>query len=53
VSEKTKSPPEQPAGFSRFREFLEKLAKVPKSEIDEKEREYQEVKSALRKKQSG
>jgi hypothetical protein len=53
VSEQKKPPPEPPAGFSRFREFLEKLAKVPKSEIDEKERQYQEEKGVLRKKQSG
>ncbi len=43
-----KKPP--PQGFSAFKQFLEKLAKVPKAEIDEKEREYQERREPLRKK---
>jgi hypothetical protein len=36
VTEHQKPPP----GFSAFKAFLEKLAKVPKSEIDDKEAEY-------------
>jgi hypothetical protein len=35
----TKKPP--PDAYSAFKAFLEKLVKVPKSEIDEKEAEYQ------------
>ncbi len=32
--------PKQPPGFSAFKQFLEKLVKVPKADIDEKEVEY-------------
>jgi hypothetical protein len=38
VTEKIKPPPD---AYSAFKAFLEKLVKVPKSEIDEKEAEYQ------------
>jgi hypothetical protein len=38
VTEKKDKPP---PGFSAFKKLLEKVAKVPKSEIDEKEAEYQ------------
>ncbi len=37
MTDKAKAPP----GFSAFKQFLEKLVKVHKSEIDEKEAEYQ------------
>ena len=33
----------------RFRSFLSKLVRVPKHEIDEKEREYQKKREAARK----
>jgi hypothetical protein len=39
VTEEKDKPP--PPGFSAFKKLLEKVAKVPKSEIDEKEAEYQ------------
>ncbi len=42
--------PKPPPGFSAFKQFLEKLAKVPKEEIDEKEAEYQRSRETLRKK---
>jgi hypothetical protein len=37
-----KSPTKPPPGFSAFKTLLGKLAKVPKSEIDQKEAEYRE-----------
>lgn len=46
MTEKVKPPP----GFSAFKNLLEKLAKVPKREIDEKEAEYQRERKALRNK---
>ena len=39
----------KPPGFSDFKELLDKLAKVPKTEIDEKEAEYRKQREALRK----
>jgi hypothetical protein len=39
-----------PPGFSAFKQFLEKLVKVPKAEIDEREREYQKRREAERSK---
>jgi hypothetical protein len=47
VTEKKEKPP---PGFSSFKKLLEKVAKVPKSEIDEKEAEYQRAREAIRKK---
>jgi hypothetical protein len=38
VTEKREKPP---PGFSAFKKLLGAVAKVPKSEIDEKETEYQ------------
>jgi hypothetical protein len=43
-------PPPRPPGFSAFKNLLEKLAKVPKREIDEKEAEYRRERETLRKK---
>ncbi|CAN5666462.1 hypothetical protein BH24ACI5_BH24ACI5_17150 [soil metagenome] len=45
MTEQEKPPP----GFSAFRAFLEKLAKVPKKEIDEQEAEYQRQREADKK----
>jgi hypothetical protein len=45
VTERPKPPP----GFSAFKQFLEKLAKVPKGEIDEKEAEYQKERADRKK----
>ena len=47
---KEKKPPREPAGFSAFKEFLEKLVRVPKRELDEKEAQYQEERERLRRK---
>lgn len=44
-----KTPP-KPEGFSAFKRLLEKLVRVPKGEIDEKEAEYQRERERLRKK---
>jgi hypothetical protein len=40
--DETKPTAKPPPGFSAFKRFLEKLARVPKAEIDQKEAEYQE-----------
>jgi hypothetical protein len=40
----TDEPVRKPPGFSAFKALLEKLVKVPKAEIDEKEAEYLEQK---------
>ena len=42
----------KPPGFSAFKKLLEKLARVPRAEIDEKEAEYQRERETLRKKQA-
>lgn len=47
MTEKKKPPPGE---YSAFKKLLGKLAKVPKAEIDEREREYQAERDALRKK---
>lgn len=47
MTEKKKPPP---GGYSAFKKLLGKLAKVPKAEIDEKEREYQNERETLKKK---
>ena len=46
----TEKKPKPPPGFSAFKKLLGKVAKVPKSEIDQKEAEYQQDREALRKK---
>jgi hypothetical protein len=46
----TDEPVPKPPGFSAFKALLEKLVKVPKAEIDEKEVEYQREREGLRKK---
>jgi hypothetical protein len=52
VSDKKKPPPDEtpPPGHDSFKAFLGKLAKVPKSEIDEKEAAYQRARKLARKK---
>jgi hypothetical protein len=40
----------KPPGFSAFKSLLEKLVKVPKAEIDEKEAEYQRQRNVPAKK---
>lgn len=35
--------------FERFEDFVRKIVKVPKSEIDEREKEYQKKKAAKKK----
>jgi hypothetical protein len=47
VTEKKKPPAGE---YSAFKKLLGKLAKVPKVEIDAKEREYQDERETLRKK---
>jgi len=47
VTDKNQKPP---PGFSAFKKLLEKVAKVPKSEIDKKEAEYRLERDALGKK---
>jgi hypothetical protein len=49
VTETKKTPPD---AYSAFKAFLEKLVKVPKSEIDEKEAEYQDQRKAIRKRRA-
>jgi hypothetical protein len=44
-----KKPPPKPEGFLTFKAFLEKIIKVPKTEIDEKESEYRSDRKRLRK----
>ena len=39
MSEDKKPPPDE---YSSFRELLDKIAKVPKQEIEQAEREYQD-----------
>lgn len=45
MTDKAKAPP----GFSAFKEFLGRLVKVPKKEIDRKETEYQRERSERKK----
>jgi hypothetical protein len=40
--------PKPPPGFSAFKAFMEKLVRVPKKEIDERERAYQEERAKER-----
>jgi hypothetical protein len=47
VTERKKPP--KPEGYSAFKRLLEKLVKVPKREIDEKEAEYQREREQVRK----
>jgi hypothetical protein len=47
VSEDKKPAPDE---YSAFRKLLDGVAKVPKKEIDKKEREYQDEREKLRKK---
>jgi len=47
VSEDKKPPPDEYAAFQRL---LEKIAKVPKAEVEKKEREYQDSRDSLKKK---
>lgn len=46
MTDKAKAPP----GFSAFKEFLGRLVKVPKAEIDEKEAEYQRERERVKQK---
>jgi hypothetical protein len=46
VTEEQKPPPGE---YSAFKELLDKIVKVPKAEVEEKEREFQE-RDAIRKK---
>ncbi|HXG54470.1 MAG TPA: hypothetical protein VNJ03_03750 [Vicinamibacterales bacterium] len=41
--------PKAPPGHSALKDLLEKIAKVPKREIDEKEAEYQRERSECKK----
>jgi hypothetical protein len=49
----TEPPEKPPPGFSAFKSLLEKLVKVPKREIDEKEAKYQKERERLRKNKAG
>lgn len=48
MTDEEKPPPEE---SSAFKDLLEKLVKVPKREIDEKEREYRNGREEARKRQ--
>ena len=48
TKKKRRPPPEDE--YTVFRKLLGRIAKVPKAEIDKKEREYQEQRDGLRKK---
>jgi hypothetical protein len=50
VTEKKKPPPRE---YSAFKKLLGKLAKVPKTEIEEKERAYQDERERLKRKAGG
>ncbi|HXO18615.1 MAG TPA: hypothetical protein VOA87_01695 [Thermoanaerobaculia bacterium] len=47
-----KPSPSEQTPFDRFTEFARKVISVPKSELEERERQYQEKKAAERKKSS-
>jgi hypothetical protein len=49
VSDTEKPPPKDPDEYSAFRELLDKIAKVPKEEVDEQQRRFED-RPALRKK---
>ena len=49
MTEKEKPPP----GFSAFKNLLEKLVKVPKAEIDQREAEYRREREAERERKRG
>jgi hypothetical protein len=42
VTKKPKPPPKDEGEYSAFKALLDKIAKVPKAEIEEKEREFRE-----------
>lgn len=42
------SDPPPPTAFERFEEFARKVVSVPKAEIDERERAYQERRSKVK-----
>lgn len=46
-------PPKTPPGFSAFKSLLDKLVKVPKREIDEKDAKYQKERERFRKNKAG
>ena len=45
TDDKKKHPP----GLSRFKELLDKLVKVPKNELDERENQYRRERQRLKK----
>jgi hypothetical protein len=47
MTDKPKPPP-KPNDWSAFRKLLGKIARVPKAEIEEQEREYQRERERLR-----
>ena len=51
MSEDKKPPPQDE--YSTFRKLLDGIAKVPKEEIDKKERKYQDERDKLRRKAGG
>jgi hypothetical protein len=42
VSEDKKPPPKDAGEYSAFKQLLDKIAKVPREEIEEQEQKYQE-----------
>jgi hypothetical protein len=50
VNEKKKPPPKDAGEYSAFKRLLDRVAKVPKAEIERREREYQDEREKLKKK---
>lgn len=53
MSDKKKPPPKTEGEYSAFKELLDKIAKVPKEEVEEQDRKYQEQGDHRRRRKAG